>query len=96
MEHSVPPYLAIDPDEAERKKAKKARDQERATYFCIGYSTIWGEPLHKELKRLCDEYGLTWLRIAMSYHKFSNLGEKFNSDLSEKIMKGVYDQEKMD
>jgi hypothetical protein len=30
----------IDPDEAERKKAKKARDRERATYFCIGYSTF--------------------------------------------------------
>jgi hypothetical protein len=64
---------------AERKKAKKARDRERATYFCIGYSTIWGEPLHKELKRLRDKHGLTWLRIAMSYHKFSNLGEKLTS-----------------
>ena len=32
----------------------------------------------------------------MSYHKFSNLGEKFNSDLTNKVMKDVIDQEKMD
>lgn len=41
---------SIYPEETERKKAKKARDQEGATYFCIRYSAIWGEPLHKEIK----------------------------------------------
>ena len=32
----------------------------------------------------------------MSYHKFSNLGEKFNSDLTGKIMEGVFDRENRD
>jgi hypothetical protein len=32
----------------------------------------------------------------MSYHKFLNLGEKFNSDLSGKVMKDKIDMEKMD
>jgi hypothetical protein len=32
----------------------------------------------------------------MSYHKFSNLGKKFNSDLTSKATKGVINMEKMD
>jgi hypothetical protein len=85
--------LNVEDEELARKKAKKARDQERATFFCVGFSRIWDEPLHKELKRLHNEHNLKWLQTAMSYHKFSNLGKKFNSDLSGKIMKGVVDQE---
>jgi hypothetical protein len=85
--------LNVEDEEQARKKAKKVRDRERATFFCVGFSSIWGEPLHKELKRLRNKHNLKWLRTAMSYHKFSTLGEKFNSDLSGKIMKGVYDLE---
>jgi hypothetical protein len=85
--------LNVEDETLARKKAKKARDQERATFFWVGFSSICGEPLHKELKRLRDKHNLKWLWTAMSYHKFSNLGEKFNSDLSGKITKGVYDLE---
>jgi hypothetical protein len=52
--------------------------------------------LNKELKWLRVKHGLTWFRIAMSYHKFSNLGKKFNSDLTSKATKGVINMEKMD
>lgn len=29
----------------------------------------------------------------MSYHRFSNLGEKFSSDLNNKLMQGIIDLE---
>ena len=32
----------------------------------------------------------------MSYHKFTNLGQKLNSDLAGKVMKGVIDYDLMD
>ena len=61
-------------------------------FFCIGYSDVWGTPISKRLKRLRDKHGLTWLRNSMSFHKFTNLGQKFNSDLTKKVMNGVYDE----
>jgi len=46
--------------------------------------------MHKRLKQLHDKHGLTWLRNAMSYHKFSNFGEKLNiSDLNAKVNVGL-------
>jgi hypothetical protein len=32
----------------------------------------------------------------MSHHKFSNLGEKLNSDLTSKTMADVFDEDEMD
>jgi hypothetical protein len=75
-----------------QEKKKRDRDRKRSTFFCIGFSRIWGhEPIHVRLKRLRDKHNLTWLRNAMSYHKFSNFGEKFNSDLNSKVNAGLED-----
>ena len=73
------------------KKKKQEQDKARTTWFCIGYSTIWQYPISKRLKRLRDKYKLSWLQNAMSFHKFTNLGEKLNADLSRKVMIDVYD-----
>ena len=86
------PELAEEPTpESIRAQAKKEHDKARTTWFCIGYSSVWGVPISKRLKRLRDKYNLSWLRNSMSYHKFSNLGEKFNGDLNKKVMKDVID-----
>ena len=82
--------------ESIRAQAKKDRERSRVTWFCIGYSKIWGKPISARLKILTKKYKLTWLRNSMSYHKFSNLGEKFNSDLTGKTMEGVFDRENRD
>ena len=74
-------------------EAQHKSDREKSTLFCMGCSNILGEPIHKSLKRLCGKHGLTWLRILMSYRKFSNLGEKLHNDLSSKVMKGIIDKE---
>jgi hypothetical protein len=80
-----------DPVNVETKKQKK-RDKKRQTYFCIGVSNFWkvkGLPIHQILKKLRNKHELKWLRISMSYHKFQNLQELFQSDLSCKLMRGV-------
>ena len=45
--------------------------------------------IHVILKRLRDKYGLKWLRISMSYHKFANLSEILVGDLNNKLMEGI-------
>ena len=73
------------------KQNKDKRDKSRTTWFCIGYSRIWGLPIHKRLERLRKKHGLTFLRNRMSYSRFTNLGEKLNADVNNKVMKGVFD-----
>ena len=90
-EESNPPSTEEATSEPTASEIKAARDKARATWFCIGYSKVWGEPISARLKRIKEKYGLTWLRNSMSYHKFSNLGEKFNGDLTGKMMKGIFD-----
>ena len=77
----------------EKAIAKRRRDKLRTTWFCIGFSNIWDEPLHKKIKQLKEEYNLTWLRVSMSYHRFPNVKELFNGDLLEKLMDGIADTE---
>jgi hypothetical protein len=58
-------------------------------YVCIGYSSIWKEPIHKILKKLRNKFDLRWLRISMSYHRSPNMREMLAGDLSKKLSKGV-------
>ena len=35
------------------------------------------------------KHGLKWLRLSMSYHKFPNMGENLQGDLTSKLMEGI-------
>ena len=85
-----PPQSTID------MRQKKKRDSSRIRWFCIGYSTIWGTPIHKRLETLRKKHRLNFFRNRMSYSKFTNLGEKLNGDCQGKIMKGILDINEMD
>ena len=39
---------------------------------------------------------LSWMRVQMSYHRFSNLAELLNGDLAAKIGWGVFSKDLMD
>ena len=69
------------------EKIKEKRS--RQCHFCIGVSKAWKKPIHTILKKLRDKYELKWLRISMSYHKFSNLREIFQGNMGSKLMAGV-------
>ena len=74
------------------KAAKQAKDdsnnqrnRSRTTYFCIGYTKIWSKPIHTIIKEMKAKFNLPWLRVSMSYHRFTNLREIFQGDLSRKL-----------
>ena len=54
---------------------------------------FWETPISVTIRELSKKHGLTWLRPKMSYHRFTNLGEMLNSDLSGKVMMNIYDEE---
>jgi hypothetical protein len=75
------------------KEAKKQKDnvRNRGVYFCIGYSTFCPRPLHLVLKALKDkhQHDLRLLRISMSHHRFPNMRDIFQSQLSAKMIEKV-------
>jgi GIY-YIG catalytic domain len=70
-------------------KTDKERNRRRSTFFCIGVSKAWLVPVHQVIKDIKKKYNLGWLRISMSYHRFTNLRELFQGDLSRKLTKDV-------
>jgi hypothetical protein len=81
----------------DRKKLEGSRDKARQTYFCIGVSNFWRKkPIHKTLMELRNKHKLKWLRISMSYHRFSNLREIFQGDLTTKLTEDVASKDFMD
>jgi hypothetical protein len=54
-------------------KGKRNNQDTRTVQFCLGMSKWWNNLVHAILKELQNKHGLTWLRMSMSYHKFSNL-----------------------
>jgi hypothetical protein len=83
--------LVLNVGKEKRKEEKLERDRERnrSVYFCIGYSKLWKEPIHKILKKLRNQFDLKWLRVSMSYHCFPNMREMLQGDLLKKLTKGI-------
>jgi len=71
------------------KKAKDCSNNKRnrkgTTYFCISHSNIWSEPVHSMIKTVKDKFNHQWLRVSVSCHRFTNLGEIFQGVLSRKL-----------
>jgi hypothetical protein len=74
---------------SESTKAKQKRDRKRTIFFCVGFNKIWNTTIHKVIKKLRNKHDLKWLRVSMSYHRFTNLREILQGDLSGKITQGV-------
>ena len=72
--------------EKESKNTKlKERNRQRSPFFCIGYSKAWLIPIHQTIKEVKKKFKLGWLRVSMSYHRYTNLREIFQGDLSRKL-----------
>ena len=73
-----------------KRKKRRARDRLRSLFFCVGYTDIWPDPIHVTLNRIKKRHlSLCWLRITMSYHRFTNLREMFQGDMSAKLLAGI-------
>ena len=53
-------------------------------------------PFHETITNLRNKFNLKWLRLLMSYHKFPNLGQMFQSDLTTKLTEGLESLDFMD
>ena len=80
LSHTEPKRL-IDKREARQKE----RERKRAVFFCVGFSQAWTTPIHEIIRRNKIRFGLSWIRTKMSYHRFTNLREIFQGDLSHKL-----------
>jgi len=76
-----------------KDNSNNERNRRRTTYFCIGYSNIWSKPVHSIIKSIKDKFNLQWLRVSMSYHRFTNVREIFQGDLSRKLTVGLTSQD---
>jgi hypothetical protein len=70
-------------------KKKREKDRKRSIFFCVGYSDFWRVPILRVILKLRKKYNLKWLRVAMSYHRFTNVRETFQADLSSKLTDGL-------
>ncbi len=64
---------------------QRERDARRTIYFCIGISNAFTKPIWQLIHDLKTKHDLQWLRVKMSYHRFSNMKEVFASDLLSKL-----------
>jgi hypothetical protein len=74
----------------DNEKAKKNNQDTRTVQFCLRMSKGWNNPIHAILKELRNKHGLVWLRVSISYHKFSNLREIFHGDLNRNSWMELY------
>ena len=76
--------------EKETKEGEKKNKRSKQTFFCIGVSQSSTRrkthpPFYQAITRLRNKYNLRRLRVSVSYHKFSNLSQQFQSDLTSKL-----------
>jgi hypothetical protein len=71
-------------------KKRRERDRKRAIYFKVGFCNYWRTPIHKTIREVKSRFpSLKWLRVSMSYHRFSNMRELFQGDLNTKLNRNV-------
>lgn len=76
-------------DEGLPRSGRRKRAKDRNVYFCLKYSRYFATPIHATITKWKKHFGLSWLRVRMSYSRFTNLGEKIASDLKTKVKKYI-------
>ena len=75
--------------EHKKTKQQEQRMRERKIFFVVGYSKAWKTPIHQIIKEQKKIFGLEWIRVSMAYHRFTNLREIFQHDLSYKLDRDI-------
>ena len=72
----------------EKKRWKWKNNQ--SVFFVMGFSNVCRFlRIPKLMKKLKKRYKLSWLRVNMAYRHFTNLRERFSSDLTGKLNSGL-------
>ena len=70
-------------------KNTRDKDRKRSIYFWVAYSDFWQVPILRVILKLRKKHKLKCLRVSMSYHRFTNMREIFQGDLSSKLNDGL-------
>jgi hypothetical protein len=71
------------------RSRSRSATKSRAVFFCLGFSKFWKTTIHVLLRRLRNKHNLLWLRVSMSFHRFSNLRELFQGHLNKILLRNV-------
>ena len=73
-----------------KQRSAKNSARKRSVYFKLKFSKYWKIPVHSIIKKTKACFpSLAWLRTSMSYARFPNLREMFQSDLTGKLNDGI-------
>ena len=72
-----------------KDKKKRRSSYKRQTFFPAGYHYNFNKPIIDTIMEARNRLGIKYIRPSMSYHKFPNITELFQSDLNKKVMNGV-------
>ena len=61
----------------------------RQTFFPVGCHFAFQKPIISILMDARNKHNVKYIRPTMSYHKFPNITELFQSDLNKKVMNGI-------
>lgn len=76
-------------DQAANEGKMKKKQGERNICPVAGFSRFWKTPAHKMATRLLKKHNMGWIRARAACKRFSNLGEKFDADLTHKLNKDL-------
>lgn len=79
----------IQREDMDQQRCRSVKRKNRNTYFCINYSKFFSKPIHAIIEKWRKRYRLTWLRVGISYSRFSNLAEKITANLKEKLREKI-------
>jgi len=81
----VNPYDSQEEKDRKNEAAKvRKKSKDRTIWFCTAFSKFWDKPISRKISSLIKKYNLTWLRVTVSYLKYSNINQMFQSDLKRK------------
>ena len=91
-------YLWINQDEKVdiEKEQDVSKKKNINVYFFVSYSHYFSTFIHRVINKLKKSSNPSWLRVKMSYHRFNNLAELLNGDLTAKIGSRIISKELMD
>ncbi|KAL3903836.1 MAG: hypothetical protein SGARI_005202, partial [Bacillariaceae sp.] len=75
---------------ANKLKKRREKDRKRAIWFKIAFCESWKQPIHKMIQKVKKRFPLlSWIRVSVSYTRFTNLRECFQGDLNSQLLDSV-------
>ena len=78
------------------RELELSKKKNRNAYFFAAYSRYFSTSIYRVINRIKRNFNLSLLRVRIYYHRFNDLEELLNGDLSAKIGQGIFSKDLMD